>query len=116
VDSKLEHHTLSPAQLISELLTARVMHAMLEPRNAQSVTMVNSQIFHHAPIFATELSHMPNATQKPKNAKINATREIQTASTEISATSIANHQNQSAMPRPVNALNATKPKTQTAHN
>ena len=44
VDSRLENHITSPAQLISELLTARVMLATGQPRNALRVMMVNSQM------------------------------------------------------------------------
>jgi hypothetical protein len=44
VDSKQEHHSTSPAQLISELLIARDTPATGEPRNAQRVTTVNSQM------------------------------------------------------------------------
>lgn len=35
VDSRPDNHTTSPAQLISELLTARVTPATGNPRNAQ---------------------------------------------------------------------------------
>ena len=44
VDSRLENHITSPAQLISELLTARAMLATGQPRNALRVMMVNSQM------------------------------------------------------------------------
>jgi hypothetical protein len=44
VDSRLEHHSTSLAQLISELLIARDTLATGAPRNAQKVTTVNSQM------------------------------------------------------------------------
>lgn len=103
VVSKLDNHTLLPAQLISELSTARVIHAILEPRNAASVKMDHSQISHHALIFAAELSHMLNATHKLKNVKTHANKVNQAASTEISATFTAKHQNQNATQPLVNA-------------
>lgn len=115
VVSKLELLMLSLAQLISEQLTAKVIHVILVPQNAQSVMMVNSQISHHALMFAKQKSHSPNATQKPKSAKKNASREIQTATTEISAMSIVKHQNQNAMVLLVNAKIVTKLLIQTAH-
>jgi len=116
VVSKPDNHTLSPAQLISEPLTARVIHAILVPRNAQSVKMDHSQISHHALIFALDKSHMLNATHKPKNVKTHANQENQTASTEISATSTAKHQNQNATQPLVNAKTAIPLRIQTAHN
>jgi len=44
VDSKLEHHSTSLAQLISEPQIARVTPVIGEPNNAQKVIMVNSQM------------------------------------------------------------------------
>jgi hypothetical protein len=59
---------------------------------------------------------MLNATHNPKNAKNHANKENQAASTKITATSIAQHQNQNAMLVPVNAKTAIPQKIQTAHN
>lgn len=114
VVSKLEHHMLSPVQLISELLTARVMLAIFSPRNAQSVMTVNSQILLHALKFVIFQSHMLNVTSKRKNAMKNANQDKQAASTKITATSTAQHQNKNAMLVPVNVKTVTKPLTQNA--
>jgi len=83
VVSKLEFHTTSPALLISEPLTARVILVILVPKNAASVMMVNSQLLELAQKFAKNNNHMLNATYKPKNAILNAHQDNQIAKTEI---------------------------------
>jgi len=116
VDSRQENHTTSPAPLISEPLTARVMLAISELRNAASAMTDNSQISHHALTFATETSHMPNATVRPRSATSNASKVIPTATPEITAIPYATNQDPNAMSPVVNALTATAPAILTAKN
>jgi len=61
--SKLENHTISLAELISEPLIARVMLVILELKNAHTLMMDHSQILDHALKFANKISHMLNAIE-----------------------------------------------------
>jgi len=63
VVSQLENHTTSLAQLISELLIARVTLVILDLKNAPTLMMDHSQISQPALKFATKIFHMLNATE-----------------------------------------------------
>jgi len=116
VVSKPVSHSTSPAQLISEPLTARVTLVMLEPKNAASVMMVNSHPSQLAQKFAKKMSHMPNATQKPKSAILNANMENQAATTETTVIPLVMDNTQNATLPLANVLTVILVPIQTAYN
>lgn len=66
--SPKERHSTSLAQLISELLTARVMNATGQRKLAPSVTMVNSQISRAAMTLVPEKLLILYAIKLPRSA------------------------------------------------
>jgi len=104
VDSKQDSHSISLAQLISELPIARAMPATGHPRNAPRVMMVNSQMLSAAMKHALKKYLMLNAMKQPRNVT-NAMKEAQTATLLLSAPPLAESHTESATQELVNAHN-----------
>jgi len=113
VDSLLDNHITSPAQLISELLIARVMPATSRPRSAPRVTMDNSQMLSPAKKHAKKMYPTLNATLKPRNAT-NALKDHQTATPLPSVPPLVESHTESAIQELESAHHASKARTKIA--
>ena len=113
VDSRTELHTTSHAQLISELLIARDIHAISLQRNAVCLTTVNSQMPYLAKMLVPSQLLMLNATMTTRNAS-HVKKDLQIATPPPSVPPPVESHMPSVIQDLESAHHATQPATKTA--